>query len=434
MANSEITVLTGLTPRIGSGEECQEGPQAPLADRPEPTPGAPPSNTAPANSIFAPNGTLILRSGVDSLYVSYPGSLPRVQAEWLETLKQRAQSNVPGEVANALLALNNHLFEVRDRGKGRFPFVLVDNWFHLQISGYQASRLPLAYAQVRSELLTLAGWQPALTDLTDTIGELKGGEELPGISRVDLCVDFVTSVDIASITQDAWVTRAKNMSLYRTAGRFTGCAFGLGGDIACRLYDKSEELRKSRKEYLKPLWETAGWDGASPVWRLEFQFKRTVLRELGIECAEDLAIKTASLWRYAMQEWLRLTVPSAGDSTRARWPEHPLWSDLVNVRWDRDTGEVLARVSKSRVPNDHSLFVIGISGITSYMARERIADFQEGLYGFVRDALDHHRARGKTTGVELEGYALAKAREKARRFNTLINPGPKPDNSTEVEE
>ncbi|MDI1293143.1 MAG: hypothetical protein PSV18_10415 [Methylobacter sp.] len=37
--------------------------------------GAPPSNTAPANYINPPETTKLLRFGVDSLYLSYPGKL-----------------------------------------------------------------------------------------------------------------------------------------------------------------------------------------------------------------------------------------------------------------------------------------------------------------------------------------------------------------------
>ncbi len=394
--------------------------------------GAPPSNTAPVNSNTSSSATRLLRSGVDSLYVSYPGSLPPQKAEALESLKVQAKSLIPLERSSAIIEINDHRFEVRDRGKGRFPYVLVDNWYHIQVSSDKSAQMPLAYVQLRSELLTAHGWCSPLDDLTNVVNKLGGGAGDPGISRVDLCVDFTTEVDMGAIPLDAWVARPKDSGSYFSTGRFTGHAFGLGGDLSARLYDKTVEIRKSRKDFLIPLWQACGWDGQTTVWRLEFQFRRPVLRELGVESADTLAYNTSALWRYATQEWLRLTQPNDNDATRSRWPNHPLWTDLGNATWDSGDGDCLRRVSKRRTPDDHYLFKNGISGITSYMAREGITDFYDGLTGFIRDAVDYHRIQGFDARETLQSYARTKTLDKARRYNTLINPARDPDGGTEV--
>ena len=58
---------SGPSVEMGAGE-----PQRECGSRES---GAPPSNTAPANYINDETGLQILRFGVDSLYLSYPGTL-----------------------------------------------------------------------------------------------------------------------------------------------------------------------------------------------------------------------------------------------------------------------------------------------------------------------------------------------------------------------
>tara|TARA_R110002074_G_scaffold83225_4_gene185357 strand:- start:545 stop:1780 length:1236 start_codon:yes stop_codon:yes gene_type:complete len=393
--------------------------------------GAPPSNTAPANSIQQNPSTHILRAGIDSLYLSYPGSLSDAQARHLDELKERAKSADLAVSSCAVFVVDDHRFEVRDRGKGRFPYVLVDNWFHIQVCGEKAHRLPLAYVQLSSELITRAGWAAATGALSSVVSQLGGASITPNVSRVDICVDFTTEVDIGSLALDAWVTRANQASNYYTTRRFTGYAFGLGGDISARLYDKTEEIQKSKKYYLHELWQASGWHGTTTVWRLEFQFKRNVLKELGVETTEHLGASLAALWRYGANNWLRLTVPSASDDSRTRWPNHPLWDHLVQANWGVPRSENLSRISRARVPDDHFLFKHGLSGITSYMAREGISDFFEGLERYIRDAVSYHRATGWGSGADLTRYAQLKSREKARRYNTLSSPSPAPDAGAE---
>ena len=55
--------------------------------------GAPPSNTAPVNSLKG-GSVKILRTGIDSLYLSYPGTLAAESTVALEALKELAQSMI----------------------------------------------------------------------------------------------------------------------------------------------------------------------------------------------------------------------------------------------------------------------------------------------------------------------------------------------------
>src|SRR6185312_15396384 len=120
-------------------------------------PGAPPSNTAPHNSNNnLPDGFRLLRLAVDSLYLSYPGDLQPSVLSALQHLKTLAQSEHPEQQADAQYPLGSHIFEVKDRGAGRFPFVLADNSYRIQLSK-PGKKLPMAYVQVSAEYLAHKG-------------------------------------------------------------------------------------------------------------------------------------------------------------------------------------------------------------------------------------------------------------------------------------
>ncbi len=176
------------------------------------------------------------------------------------------------------------------------------------------------------------------------------------------------------------------------------------------------------KEYLKDLWRAQGWNGTDQVWRLEFQFRRAVLKELGVCYTKDLVANCGGLWRYACEDWLRLVQLSGSDQTRSRWPTHPLWELLTQASWSAGPAEPLSRISAARVPSDDRLFVNGLAGITSYMAREGIDSLEEAVAAFVEAAERFHRDRDPDASAQLARYVGTKVIEKTRRFN-LLTPG-----------
>ena len=385
--------------------------------------GAPSCNTAHANSICK-----ILRHGIDSLYVSYPGQLSERMEKTLGELKQRAQTDSESVVATAQLSIWEHLFAVLDRGRKRFAYVLDDNWFSIAVSSITAKAMPLAHVQISSELITAVGIPEAMQHL-DAVIERLGACGQPTVSRADLFADFITDVDLESFPKNAWVKRCKKRALYDDDDRFTGIAFGQGGKISARLYDKTHEILKSKKDYLKPIWAAAGWQEGQTVWRLEFQVRREALPDTITESIDRFVQhQSIFVWSYCTSEWLRLTIPSANDETRSRWPNHPLWDVLAGL------GEAVGaptrlRVPKQRIPLDNTLFKAGIWGLTSFMAREGITDLGEGVANYLRGMERFHaELSNQPEGPEaLERYINRKVLAKGRRFNTIRNGDDEPE-------
>ena len=174
--------------------------------------GTPSCNTVPSNDNidkFKP-----LRFGIDSLYLSYHGQLAD---EWnikLDDLKTIAQSEDEAEQALAQVSIGSHIFEVRDKGVPRFPYVLVDNCFFIKINRKLSKMLPMAHVQISSEYLAAVGVEAAEKDLRMVINTLGIVDGVASVSRADLFLDFVCADNLAMIEQPDWITRANLMAKY----------------------------------------------------------------------------------------------------------------------------------------------------------------------------------------------------------------------------
>jgi len=386
--------------------------------------GATPSNTAPANSNTPPVPVFrLLRLAVDSLYLSFPGDLkPEVQAV-LSTLKTKAQSEHPELQAQAQYVVGQHIFEVKDKGARMFPYVLEDNAYRLQFAKI-GKKLPMAYVKVSAEYLAHKGPQEVqkeLLELLQEFGELSGSAM---VSRIDLAADFVSHVVMDAWPRSAWVTRAKEIHSYAKDQVFTGWTIGMGGIIAARLYNKIEEIFHSGKGWIVNLWDQAGWQVGQPVWRLEFELKRELLKEKGLGSLDSVLEHLNGLWSYATTEWLRLTVPNEEDDTRSRWPIHPLWVELASVDWESTHSARLERFSTSRVPDEQRLAIMALGPVVSYMAIHGLDDPNEAVDALMASAFRHYAAIAQGRGLSFEELLAQRVALKARDFNTGINePG-----------
>lgn len=392
---------------------------------------APPSNTASdkCNSgLFVP-----LRWGVDSLYLSFPGTLADSADKKLSELKRIAQSLQPHEQVEAQYSLGDHLFEVKDKGAGMFPFVLQDNCFRIALSRPAAKSLPLAYVQISSHFLNAAKPHLAESILRQLLDQLGDVDPVTNVSRIDLYIDFISDVDMESWSREAWVTRAHTINSYSVKGRFSGWAIGLGGIMAARLYDKTLELENSGKDYLKDLWAKAGWKEGQKVWRLEFEIKRELLTQKGIPSLPEVLNHLGSLWAYATDEWLRLTLPSAEDGTRSRWPVHPLWQCLSSVDWGGDSGPLLRRFTMTRVPDDAYILGRSLGLLFSYMAKTGLKDFRVGAELLMQRLQDYGEHLMEREGVPFSQYVKEQVAIRSRKYNIVFSPDEEPEDNIEQE-
>ena len=378
------------------------------------------SNTVPSTYI-PDDSSRILRTGIDSLYLSFWGELAEDTSIRLNKLKELARSDLSARTSLAQIKFHEHLFEVAGNGRHTFAYVLTDAWYRVEVSKKDAKSAPLAHCRIASELLTTCGADWAVHDLCKVVSMIGALSDPPSVSRADLCVDFVTDYSIDQIQNSEWVTKARRFDSHIDERRFSGLSIAAGSPLSARLYNKTLEMKKNPRPYLEHLWREAGWDGVSDVWRLEFQLRRQALRDLSVVRYSDLADSLAGIWEYCTHKWLRHTLPLEADRNQSRWPLSPLWLLMQSAQWSGINEVQRVNSERSRGPSDRSLFVNGLSPLTSFMARDGYLDAGEASKAFMDAARQYHDGNASQTGVDFDDYVHAKVREKRKAYNTAKN-------------
>jgi hypothetical protein len=92
-----------------------------------------------------------------------------------------------------------------------------------------------------------------------------------------------------------------------------------GSDLYSRFYNKSLEIKRSGKSYMKDVWRSnsCDWDGEQDVWRGEFSLSGDFLREMQVmskgdnpqllDCRDYYQFQDClpEIWGYLTQKWLR---------------------------------------------------------------------------------------------------------------------------------
>jgi len=141
-------------------------------------------------------------------------------------------------------------------------------------------------------------------------------------SRVDLCADFLLDAppDVPFIDQHK-VAKSKKTQVYMDGGDLETYYVGApGAPLRMRIYDKYKESCKNNKQWFFPLWRM---DDPSGVWRVEYQLRRSVLKEFNIMTLDDLWQTIGSMWRYLTDEWFSLRLPDNDNVSRRTL--HPWW-------------------------------------------------------------------------------------------------------------
>jgi len=375
MESGDISTGCSSRQRAADDAGCHAG-EAPLAAADS---GCPPPTASNRGGKTYKEGLVVpVWQGIDSLEASFEGTFNKDVPIALDELKRKAQSSSPEEQAQAFILLGTRFFQVSDRGSRLFRFTLNEGGMQLRFRGFNAKKVPLAFVQLRSGLLTHIGAPQAMLEASECVKALGTVSQEPTVSRVDVTVDFTSPVSMDSWPREASVTRADEIFNHSSKGRFTGWSIGRGGDITFRLYDKTLEIReKSKKYYLHEIRERNGWYSGDAVWRGEFQLRRAALAQWGIRTLPELHAALPALWIHLTTEWLRLTEVSSSDGNRARWVTHPLWESLQQVNWSGAHG-VLERVHASyNSPSDARIAQAGISLVTTVMAKDGLLDVEE---------------------------------------------------------
>jgi len=168
--------------------------------------------------------------------------------------------------------------------------------------------------------------------------------ELLQVSRIDVFCDFVFNDDFNT---DQFKTRLRRRGIFISGENDEGKTYYFGSrSLFCiRLYVKSAEIEYSQKTYLKANWKEKTGNDTDRVWRLEFEYRKKKLEEIGsrdLETFDDTYLEI--LWQYGIEQ-LQYKVRAVDNNNLHREKTHPIWNDL-NAALGNEYNIELKRVRK----------------------------------------------------------------------------------------
>lgn len=205
--------------------------------------------------------------------------------------------------------------------------------FHLQFPEYQlylakqatALTSPNGYASFNAKSMWLLGLPECLQLINSDLAAMSGRVEKLLPSRIDLTADFLLPAPLTlDFLKAHKVCRSRFVIPYCNGEDLETFYVGKpSAPLRLRIYDKGKEAKKKGKDYFLDLWDRESFDN---VWRIEFQVRRQVLKEFGIDSAQNLSEKVYGLWYYLTQDWFSLRLPENDRSDRR--PVHPFWETV----------------------------------------------------------------------------------------------------------
>jgi hypothetical protein len=258
--------------------------------------------------------------------------------------------------------------------------------FHLQFPEYhlyiakspEARQSPNGYLSLNSEALWRHGVSGAIELALADLKLFRGEVDHLQISRVDLCADFLLPGGISfDFLRTHKVARSKVISNHSTGDHLETFYSGSpAAPIRLRFYDKGKEIqKKNRKLWFLDLWER---DSLEDIWRVEFQLRRTALRQFNVNSLDDLRMKAAGIWGKLTDEWFSLRIPD--NQKTERRTVHPIWQTVQMCAEKFGPQMAVERDFGGASLASATWYISHIAGcLPSFAARTGAGDFYEAM-------------------------------------------------------
>jgi hypothetical protein len=260
------------------------------------------SISPPANHHFK-----ILLSGIDTLYLA-------IYVDWKNSnffdLLDRAKTVAKEYGCDCPLFTSTDQdisFMVCPNGsKGGYTWVAKGKEYSLKVTkALTAGTRPSVMVEIRSETLWRFSPSEACKRIVAFL-EAQGARIINvKSSRLDLCMDLLLPEKLwTEKLLNTAVTRSTEKTLHIKRNTFTGFTLGVG-DISARFYDKALEIeQKSKKFWFYDLWMITEVPVGFRLIRIEFQIRRTIIKNLGLDTLDDTFPALENIWAYCSQKWL----------------------------------------------------------------------------------------------------------------------------------
>lgn len=334
-----------------------------------------------------------LRCDIDTLEASMTGEVPEEVIDTLERLKQIAQDK---EEPQPYVVEGIELF-VLPRGRGKLPFVLVTNDYHLLLS---KSSFP-SMVKLLQRGLASRGAEALLREVETVARHF--GLLLLNCTRIDVACDFQGWVPTFDEMRHV-VCPSSFRPIYPNTEHPETYYFGKGA-IVVRVYDKTKEIAASNKAWWQVVWRTSRhYVKDEPVWRVEVQMRSQALKEFGCRSVQSALENVHGVFEAGLK-WCSVRVPSA-DSNRSRWPDHPAWAYLLR---SYQPGQPLGRVKPAVQLMEYDQQVKRILSVVTSAAVTLQNDDYEQVFRLLFDDVEGYIAR---EGLEFKQLVESKRRKR----------------------
>jgi hypothetical protein len=331
-----------------------------------------------------------LACGVDSLdvglFVEW-GALWDVLAKQLDVGKERASRSkaVPS---------SDYEFLILPSGKPpNYRWHLQWPGFHLYLANQKAAQrgTPNAYASINAKTLWLESAELAIQSIVREIELLGGDVKAIKPSRCDLTADFLLpgGLSLPFLLEHRVPEHTKhshNMTAERLETFYQGAK---KSPVQLRIYDKGLEIRKGGiKFWFRDVW---GIETLEDVWRVEFQVRRTALKEFKCNTMEDLRKQLAGLWSYLTGHWFSLRLPDDPNATRRT--THPFWQAVQDCAERFGELSHVTRHRENELASEAFYVQHGAGCLAGFAVRRQEPDMEEACRQFTGAMLAYWRER-----------------------------------------
>ncbi len=278
-----------------------------------PQKGCQTSNRHPSNSELSliPTESVVLSHGIDSLFISM--NVKWIDREFFEKLEEKQKEAKSDDKPIPIDLYDYRKVDawtglVQPFGRRGYQWVIVGKEYQLSIGNWlEPTKKPSVLIEIRSEALWHIGPKEALNRVISFIDGAGGIVEWVKPSRVDLCADTHLCDGIWNLSLLAYqVTYAKKYDLHMVQpNQLQGITIGRGKMMA-RMYDKPAEIKeKNDKMWMYDIWGIDKDPDEGKIIRTEYQIRREILKELGIDTIADLWEILPNLWAYCTAKWLK---------------------------------------------------------------------------------------------------------------------------------
>lgn len=278
--------------------------------------------------------------GIDTLYYfcesnNYYDDLFLEILDQIDTIKGKFErEEIQYENRDINITLNDIAFEFLGLKDGYYWFRDINEFFKIGFKDYMKNK---GLHNIRVQLQGEGIYTLGLPSLLKLINEKLLGEyitEQKPVTRIDL--NCFVQHDFSFVNKEMFVSRKRNYSQISEIGtaKRTQTIYVGKPPFRLRLYDKREEMKKSKKgELMREFFLNHDFDLEQDIFNVEFEMHRRHLREHDIDSIEDALKNAQSLFKKAMDE-IRLidiktiTKKDMKNNSKSRALTLPIWDEI----------------------------------------------------------------------------------------------------------